>query len=141
MADIIIRVETAADMAEVHAIRFKVFVDEQQVPADLELEYEDESRHFLLRRNSLALATARWRTTPEGKAKVERVAVLAAGRGSGAGRAVVQAVLADIPPQVPVYIHAQISALAFWLALGFVETGKRFDEAGIEHVKMELYRP
>jgi predicted GNAT family N-acyltransferase len=130
---------SAEDLAEVHAIRFEVFCDEQQVARDIELEYEDESTHYLARLHGAPVATARWRLTPEGKVKIERCAVRLAYRGRGLGHLVVAAVLDWLPSELrhrEVYLHAQVHAERFYHILGFTTVGERFLEAEIEHVRM-----
>ena len=69
---------TVADK-EKHAlamqIRTKVFVEEQNVDIDLEIENEEESIHFLLYYRRRPVATARYRMTDKG-VKLERFAML-----------------------------------------------------------------
>jgi predicted GNAT family N-acyltransferase len=117
----------------VRAIRHGVFVQEQAVPAELEVDGLDESsEHFLARLASLPVAAARARATPKGW-KIERVAVLAAQRGLGVGRAVVEHMLEHAPAGAVIYVHAQENAVGFWQRLGFRAEGERFEEAGIAH--------
>lgn len=124
---------SAEELDVVRAIRRTVFVEEQAVPVELEVDGRDEgSEHFLARLGALPVATARARHTPEGW-KVERVAVLRPQRQLGVGRELVRHVLAQAPAGALVYVHAQESALGFWERLGFVAEGPRFEEAGIGH--------
>jgi ElaA protein len=117
----------------VRAIRRVVFVEEQAVPVELELDgLDDTAEHYVARLGPMPVATARARHTPKGW-KVERVAVLAPQRQLGVGRALVRHVLDSAPPGVPVYVHAQQSALGFWQRAGFVAEGPSFEEAGITH--------
>ncbi len=129
---------SADELAVVRAIRRTVFVEEQAVPADVEVDgRDDESDHFLARLGALPVATARARRTPKGW-KVERVAVLRPQRQLGVGRALVRHLLAQAPAGAVVYVHAQESALGFWERLGFVAEGPRFEEGGIGHRRMEF---
>jgi predicted GNAT family N-acyltransferase len=135
----ITQTSSAEDLAEVHALRFEVFCDEQHVARSIELEFEDESIHYLARLHGTPVATARWRLTPEGKIKVERCAVRVAYRGRGLGHLVVAELLRRIPAehrQREVYLHAQVHAERFYHNLGFTTVGDRFIEAEIEHVRM-----
>jgi ElaA protein len=127
----------AADELElVRAIRRTVFVEEQAVPVEVEVDgRDDQSEHFLARLGALPVATARARHTPKGW-KVERVAVLRPQRQLGVGQALVRYVLARAPAGATVYVHAQESALGFWQRLGFVAEGPRFEEGGIGHRRM-----
>jgi predicted GNAT family N-acyltransferase len=133
-----VRVARASELEldTARAIRRAVFVEEQAVPVDVEVDGLDgEAEHFLARLGSLPVATARARRTPKGW-KIERVAVLAPQRQLGVGRALVQGVLEHAPPGVLVYVHAQESALGFWERLGFTAEGPRFEEGGIGHRRM-----
>jgi predicted GNAT family N-acyltransferase len=137
-----VRVERASapELEMVRAIRQAVFVEEQAVPVELELDGLDgDAEHFLARLGSLPVATARARHTPNGW-KIERVAVLGAQRRLGVGRLLIEHVLGHAPPGKRVYIHAQESALGFWERLGFVAEGPSFDEAGISHRRMCFQR-
>lgn len=127
---------SAVEFDLVRAIRQAVFVEEQGVPAELEVDGRDaESVHFLARLGTLPVATARARHTSGGW-KVERVAVLAPQRGLGVGMSLVRHVLEQAPAGVLVYVHAQQSALGFWERAGFVAEGMSFEEAGIAHRRM-----
>jgi predicted GNAT family N-acyltransferase len=118
-------------------IRYKVFVEEQNVPADMEYdEFEDSSHHYLLLENGVGAATCRWRETNNG-VKLERFAVLPEHRGKGFGEALVKQLLDDVLPiGKSVYLHSQERVLGFYEKLGFVAEGERFEEAGIQHFKM-----
>ena len=124
---------SAAELDAVRAIRRQVFVEEQAVPVELEVDGLDHTaEHYLGWLGSLPVATARARRTEKGW-KVERVAVLGPQRRSGVGRALVGYVLESAPPDLTVYVHAQQSALGFWQRAGFVAEGPSFEEAGIAH--------
>jgi predicted GNAT family N-acyltransferase len=131
---------TTSELDSVRAIRRAVFVDEQRVPAELELDGLDgEAEHYLARMGDRPVGTARARRTAKGW-KLERVAVVAAERRSGVGRALVRHVLQHAPADAVVYVHAQESALGFWLRVGFIAEGPSFEEAGIVHRWMRLER-
>lgn len=123
------------------ALRHAVFVVEQGVPIDVEIDgLDDGCRHFLVRSGEHAVATARARMTERGW-KIERVAVAEAYRRRAVGTLLVHSVLADAPAGAEVYVHAQESALGFWERLGFVADGPRFVEGGIGHRRMSWRRP
>jgi predicted GNAT family N-acyltransferase len=127
----------AYDREAMHGIRRRVFVEEQQVAPELEFdEHEAAAHHYIGRLGALPIACGRWRITAEGKAKIERCAVLPDYRGQGYGRALVQYLLNDMPSGYPVYLHAQDQAIPFYEALGFVSEGEAFYEAGILHRRM-----
>ncbi|RZS56764.1 YbgC/FadM family acyl-CoA thioesterase [Sphaerotilus mobilis] len=128
--------------ADAHAIRREVFVDEQKVPADLEHDAADLHivTHALARnRLGLALATGRWVPQDDGRvARIGRMAVRASMRGSAVGRQVLDALLASARAAGcrEALLHAQASAIGFYLRAGFQPQGERFVEAGIEHLEM-----
>ena len=130
--------ETEAEHALARAIRHAVFVEEQGVPVEDEIDgLDDQCRHFLVRRRSAqggleAVATARARFTARGW-KIERVAVLREQRGRSVGAALVRHMLAQAPENHVVYVHAQQSAIGFWQRVGFATEGPEFFEAGIPH--------
>jgi len=122
-----------AERALGRAIRHAVFVEEQAVPPDVEVDgLDDTCQHYLARVGTEAVATARARTTSRGW-KIERVAVLVAQRRRSVGATLVRSMLADAPEGLVVYVHAQESALGFWQQLGFSAEGQRFFEGGIAH--------
>ncbi len=134
----VIRIDNDALLQQAFDIRVKVFVDEQGVDQRLEYEYEDESTHFLALLGGKPIGTARWRKT-DGGYKLERFAVLQAYRSSGAGAALLKAVLTDVlPTDEKVYLNAQTQVVNFYAKYGFAPVGKEFEEAGIMHYKMEF---
>ena len=125
-------------MNEAFAIRHEVFVVDQNCPADLEYEFEEESTHFLVIVNNTAVATARHRKTKKGY-KLERFAVFESERGKGYGNHVLTAILKDLRDYAGlIYMHAQEQVLPFYEKLGFKKEGGVFEEAGIMHYKMKL---
>ncbi len=131
------KVVDPAELEKVFAIRREVFVGEQNCPPELEWEHEDESTHFLATVDGEPAGAARWRKTDKGY-KLERFAVLGKFRGHGVGQALVQTVLDDLPEDATyVYMHAQIQAVSLYERFGFVKTDPQFEEAGIQHFKME----
>lgn len=132
------KVSNTEELTHVFAIRKEVFVVEQHCPPELEWEFEEESTHFLAKVDEWPAGAARWRKTDKGY-KLERFAVAKAYRGLGLGKALVAAVLADLPADAAyVYLHAQLQAMGLYAAFGFVPEGPQFEEAGIQHFKMVL---
>jgi predicted GNAT family N-acyltransferase len=118
-------------------IRRKVFVEEQHVTCEEEYDqFENSSTHYLVYEDEKPVGTARWRKTDKG-IKLERFAVLQESRNSGAGTAILNKVLEDvIPLKEKIYLHAQITAINFYLKAHFVTEGDEFVEANIRHYKM-----
>jgi predicted GNAT family N-acyltransferase len=133
------KIETDADLQKAFRIRRIVFVGEQHCPPELEWENEDVSIHFLATVNGIPAGAARWRKTDKGY-KLERFAVLKEFRGKGVGQELVKNVLSDLPEDgITIYLNAQISAMGLYSKFGFVKVGEQFEEAGIQHFKMELF--
>ncbi|AYL95759.1 GNAT family N-acetyltransferase [Mucilaginibacter celer] len=125
-----------ADLDKIHAIRYEVFVIEQNCPPDLEIEHNEDSTHFLATVDGQPAGACRWRKTENGY-KLERFAVLKNFRGYGLGQEMVKAVLADLPVDADyVYLNSQTHAVSFYKKLGFEESGPEFEEAGIKHYRM-----
>lgn len=140
------RISTPEDLNAAFAIRQKVFVEGQGVPAAAENDLHDQTdaAHYLARTaDGTACGAARWRATENG-VKLERFAVLEAFRNQQVGAALLAAVLHDVEaayPNATVYLHAQLPAVRFYERHDFVKVGEQFSEAGIEHYKMEWQRP
>jgi len=121
-------------------IRSQVFVDEQQIPAEMEWDGADEDcvHALAVNRFGVPLATGRLLEHVPGVAKIGRMAVLAPMRGGHIGRAVLDALLqyARERGDREALLHAQLGAAPFYSRAGFVARGPVFDEAGIPHVEM-----
>ena len=132
------RADWARDGARLRAVREAVFVREQRVPVELELdEFDVLSRHVLAEsREGAAIGTAR--LLPDGH--IGRMAVLSEWRGRGIGTALLETLLQEARSLGlgQVVLHAQTHALAFYARLGFVAEGPAFVEAGILHRVMRL---
>ncbi len=119
------------------SVREPVFVIEQKVPAEIEIDEHDPlSKHLLaLSHTGSPIGTAR--LLPCGQ--IGRVAVLKAWRRKGIGSALIEhLVKAAIEAQFPrVHLHAQVSSIPFYESLGFEPFGQIFDEAGIQHREMQ----
>ena len=125
-------------MEKAHKIRYEVFVLGQNCPEELEWEFEEESTHFLLTIDKVPKATARHRKTEKGY-KLERFAVLESERGKGLGRKILESILNDLSDyRGLIYMHAQVEVIPFYEKLGFIKEGVQFEEAGIQHYKMNL---
>lgn len=132
----VIKVRTQEELESAFAVRRKVFVEEQGVAPELELDKEEESVHFLALSDNQPCGAARYRKTGNGY-KLERFAVLKEFRGKRVGQALVAAVLDDIPDQANViYLNAQVDAVGLYAKFGFAVEGEQFEEAGIQHFKM-----
>lgn len=122
------------------SIRTQVFVIEQNVPAELELDGKDpDAVHLLIHYKGHAVATARLRFINDA-CKFERFAVLKEFRKMGLGRKLVHESLKLVPENLVVFLHAQIQVVDFYKSFGFTVEGEAFEEAGIIHYNMVLKR-
>jgi len=136
--------QISSDEAKARAfgIRMRVFVSEQGVPRDIELDDDDQHAiHFLATSSGRAVGTARLVMRGK-KAKVGRMAVLKKYRRKGIGAAVLTRVIAAAKHRGAriIFLHAQMTVIEFYEKMGFRCVGPVFDEAGIAHRQMVLKR-
>lgn len=139
-----VRVDDWATLgADARAVRTEVFVDEQQIPKDLEQDAADATAVHAVVHNRLGQAIATGRLIPTGEpgvSQVGRLAVKRVLRGGSLGRQVLQALTeaARARGDREVLLHAQSSAIGFYDRLGWQRRGQVFEEAGIPHQEMFL---
>jgi len=132
------RIELAdwqAAQAEAQRIRFTVFVEEQGVPPELEMDDHDRAcLHALAYDGARVVGTGR--LLPDGH--IGRMAVLKAWRGRGVGRAMLRRLVeaARERGDREVMLSSQVHALGFYEAEGFEPEGPVYEEAGIPHQAM-----
>jgi len=136
--------QISSDEAKARAfgIRMRVFVSEQGVPRDIELDDDDQHAiHFLATSSGRAVGTARLVMRGK-KAKVGRMAVLKKYRRKGIGAALLTRVIAAAKHRGAriIFLHAQMTVIEFYEKMGFRCVGPVFDEAGIAHRQMVLKR-
>ena len=118
------------------SIRRKVFVEEQNIPENIEMDDElVQSIYVCAILDKQYVGTARYRETSSG-IKLERFAVLKEYRGLGVGKALVKFILDNLDQDEDIYLHAQEAVVDFYLLLGFKKVNDRFYEAEIPHWKM-----
>jgi predicted GNAT family N-acyltransferase len=126
-----------------YAIRYAVFVEEQGIPVELEIDdYDPIAEHALAFVDGRCIATARIYLDEKdpSKAKIGRMAVLKDFREQGIGTALLGEVIrAGMMQGASVFeLHAQQSAVPFYAKLQFKPDGAIFDEVGIPHQCMRL---
>ena len=121
---------------ELALVRRKVFIEEQQVPEDLEWDDHDESCHHILVTDNNNNPIATGRIKPDGH--IGRMAVLKPWRNQGIGSIVLNALCEyAIKNKIRnVYLHAQITAIPFYEKHGFIISSDEFMDAGIPHKTM-----
>ena len=118
-------------------IRWRVFVEEQGVPADVERDEQDAvAIHALAELDGSVVATGR--LTFDDGARIGRVAVLPEYRRRGIASLVVSALEREAAARGyrEVSLHAQTYVQALYGKNGYVVSGPLFVEAGIDHVPM-----
>jgi len=130
---------------DAYSVRKRVFIEEQGVPEEMELDECDPlAQHALAYLDSECIGTARLVTLPGNIGKVGRIgrmAVLPMHRRRGIGGDLLRALLELSKSHgiTQVELHAQLSAIPFYEQFGFIAQGDIYDEAGIAHRDMILY--
>lgn len=126
----------AGGVDDLRAVREPVFVQEQQVPIELEWDELDPVCVHVIARDAAGKPIGTGRLTPEHK--IGRMAVLPEWRGRGVGDALLLALIEEAAQRrwPELRLHSQASAVGFYVKHGFVPYGDRFMEAGIEHQSM-----
>lgn len=126
------------DFEDLHYVRNLVFVEEQQIPPEVEFDELDRQCHHFIVRESHYRPIATGRLSPEGK--IGRMAVLKEWRGQGVGGSLLHALIekARNLGQAQVTANAQLTSLGFYEKFGFTRKGETFMEAGIPHQAMRL---
>ncbi|MDR3240693.1 MAG: GNAT family N-acetyltransferase [Lactobacillaceae bacterium] len=121
-------------------IRRQVFINEQNVPLDLEIDdLDDKTTHYVGFRGDQPITTARVLVNEEENSwHIQRVATLANERGHGYAHKIMQTIIedAEIAGVKHLELGAQLTAQAFYEKLGFRTFGTTFMDAGIEHINM-----
>ncbi len=135
-----IRIANENDKELVFALRFEVFVDEQNVPPEIELDKEDEhALHIIAEENGIAIGCGR--VIISGRdAHIGRLAVKRSRRGQGVGASVCKFITEYCRSLdcTRIWLNSQLHAVGFYEKLGFEKKGDTFIEAGIEHIEMEI---
>jgi predicted GNAT family N-acyltransferase len=121
---------------EASRIRFAVFVDEQKVPAEIEMDAHDADCVHALAFAEDGQAVGTGRLLPDGH--IGRMAVVKAWRGRGVGAALLEALTGEARRRgdPAVALSAQTHALEFYRRHGFAPEGEIYEEAGIPHQAM-----
>jgi predicted GNAT family N-acyltransferase len=120
-------------------LRTVVFVEEQGVPASLEMDDRDVvCVHAIALHEGRAVATGRLLPAENGVSRIGRMAVLREWRGKGLGARVLAALMqaARARGDREIELHAQLHAAPFYDKLGYARVGDVYEEAGIPHVNM-----
>ena len=138
MVEIVAIQGTDALMREAYALRREVFVVEQGVPQELEVDDDDAiATHLVAVHEGRVVGTLRM--VRHGRtAKIGRMAVSAASRRKGIGGALMRfaALTAGQDGVEEIFLAAQLPARKFYQRLGYLEEGDVFYDANLPHVRM-----
>jgi predicted GNAT family N-acyltransferase len=132
------RVSSKKELEKALAIRKRVFVGEQGVPEEIEMDRDDgHAIHFLAFDSGKAVGTARL-VIRQRSAKIGRMAVVKNYRGKGIGTKLLRRAIVTARRRgaQKIYLHAQVPVIGFYEAMTFHCVGPVFKEAGIPHRKM-----
>ena len=140
MDSIVIRTaSTPEEMASLRALRLEVFVREQGVSPEEELDSLDQSAfHAVAVDGREVVATGRLIILSNEEAQIGRMAVREDLRRHGIGGDVLRWLEEEAKAQrvKRVFLHAQTYVVSFYRQHGYQEDGAPFNEAGIEHILM-----
>lgn len=117
-------------------VRYEVFVREQHVPLEIELDARDVSCVHAVAYDDFGRAIGTGRLLPD--AHIGRMAVLPSHRGQGVGSRLLVSLIAQarVKSYPEVVLSAQTHATTFYENHGFVAEGAVYMDAGIEHILM-----
>jgi predicted GNAT family N-acyltransferase len=126
----------AAARARAEPIRYAVFVEEQKVPAELEIDALDPQCVHALACDAAGRTIGTGRLLPDGH--IGRMAVLAEARGRGVGSALLGALMAEARRRghVAAVLSAQTHAVPFYRRHGYEVVSGEYLDCGIRHVDM-----
>ncbi|MGY0694234.1 GNAT family N-acetyltransferase [Virgibacillus sp. FSP13] len=131
-------VKSEQEKQQAFEVRTTVFVKEQNVPPEEELDqYDEEAIHFICYQDGEPIAASRLRFVDK-YGKLERICVLKEQRGKSYGAQLMQAMEAEIVKNgyQQAKLNAQTHAENFYKRLGYETVSGEFLDAGIPHVTM-----
>ncbi|MCP0886843.1 GNAT family N-acetyltransferase [Ligilactobacillus sp. WILCCON 0076] len=140
----LVQIKTTTDLnsqvyADAVAIRMEVFVKEQGVDRQLELDFEKGPIYYVGYLADKPVATARVIVQEDNGWHLQRVAILKAFRGQKLGSQILKAIESDARENKVSYLTlgAQDQAQLFYTKLGYQVVGKGFLDANIVHHRMD----
>lgn len=131
------------DLEDAYEIRKKVFIEEQNVPEEIERDKLDvSSTHAVIYNDELPIATGRIVFREDSNCSLGRIAVLKEYRSKNIGKMLVESLVKksfELGVH-EIHIHAQKHAEKFYQILNFKPYGEMFYEGGIPHVSMVLHK-
>ena len=140
MTDLVVKlVETEAELEGAVDVRMQVFVAEQSVPAEEELDEADATAtHAVALHRGQVIGTGRLVVLEDATAQIGRMAVRQSWRRQGVGGLILQSLEEEARAQglTSAILHAQEYVKSFYAAHGYHEHGETFLEVGIPHIEM-----
>jgi predicted GNAT family N-acyltransferase len=130
--------ENEKEIQDAFSVRRTVFIDEQNVPEEEEIDqFEKDAVHFVSYQEDAPVAAGRFRVV-DGFGKVERICVLKEARNTGAGKAIMREIEAYAQKKAlhKLKLNAQTHAIPFYANLGYEVVSEEFLDAGIPHKTM-----
>lgn len=117
-------------------LRFAVFVAEQKVPPEIELDSFDPQSVHAVAFDDSGVAVGTGRLLPDGH--IGRMAVAQSARRVGVGSALLRALMDEARRRGhgQALLSAQTHATEFYRKHGYSIQGGEYDDAGIAHVEM-----
>jgi predicted GNAT family N-acyltransferase len=130
--------ENEKEIQDAFSVRRTVFIDEQNVPEEEEIDqFEEDAAHFVSYHDGAPVAAGRFRVV-DGYGKVERICVLKEARKTGSGKAIMREIEAYALKNGlhKLKLNAQTHAIPFYAGLGYEVVSDEFLDAGIPHMTM-----
>lgn len=138
MGLIIRKAENSLEISKLLNIREIVFVHEQNVPRELEIDEHDKCAiHFIVLNEDDIIGTARL-VISDKKGKIGRMCILKEYRSKGIGSKLINKII-EYSKTIGLkylYLNAQKNAISFYKKNGFIVKGYEFMDAGIPHKRM-----
>lgn len=124
------------DRTKCYSVRKKVFIEEQLVPEEIEIDEDDPACFHVLALTHKGDSIATGRLQNNGR--IGRIAVLKEWRRRGVGKAIMDFLEKTARDKgLPgTLLHSQLSAINFYASLGYEEEGDVYYEANIPHITM-----
>jgi predicted GNAT family N-acyltransferase len=134
----VLAISGRAQMDQAWAIRRSVFIDEQHVPEEIEMDADDAHAFHALAVDRLSPVGCGRMVAHDDYVKIGRMAVLRERRDEGIGRSILEFLMERAKQQGfrRAVLHAQLTAEGFYLKNGYIPEGEVFEEAGIQHRRM-----
>lgn len=138
-------IETNEDLEKALKIRREVFVEEHNVPENIELDefdtLESQCTHYLVSLDKKPIGTIRCNLVSGATVKVQRFCFLPEHRKSGFGRKLLEFIENDLSEKGYSYffLEAKFSVYPFYEKCGYKKVSDIFYEVGVPHVKMEKF--